>query len=94
MAVPGSPPPPPIVQQLLVVQGLIVEASRSHTPQTVGLLWTSDQTDAETSTWQYTTLTRDSHLCPQQDSNPPVLAVERPQTHAFDREATGIGSTW
>ena len=26
-------------------------------PQTVGLLWTSDQLVAETSTWQYTTLT-------------------------------------
>jgi len=35
---------------------LTVEASRSHsdTQQPVGLLWTSDQLDAETSTWQYT----------------------------------------
>ena len=31
---------------------LIIEASRLHsdTPQSVGLLWTSDQSDAETST--------------------------------------------
>jgi hypothetical protein len=31
---------------------LIIEASRSHsdTPHSVGLLWTSDQPDAETST--------------------------------------------
>jgi hypothetical protein len=31
---------------------LVVEASRSHsdTPQSVGLLWTSDQPDSETST--------------------------------------------
>ena len=37
--------------QLLVGQGLlIIEASRSHTPHSVGPLWTSDQPDAETST--------------------------------------------
>ena len=36
-----------IARQLLADQGLlIVEASRSHS---VGLLWTSDQSDAETS---------------------------------------------
>jgi hypothetical protein len=32
------------------------------TPDSVGLLWTSDQSVAETSTWQHTTLTRDSHV--------------------------------
>jgi len=40
-------------------QGLfVVEASRSHSDslQSVGLLWTSDQPDEETSTWQHTTL--------------------------------------
>ena len=39
--------------QPLVGQGfLIIKASRSYsdTPQSVGLLWTSDQPDAETST--------------------------------------------
>jgi hypothetical protein len=30
------------------------EVSRSHAPQSVGLLWTSDQLVAETSTWQHT----------------------------------------
>jgi hypothetical protein len=30
------------------------------TPHLVGLLWTSDQPVAETSTWQHTTLTRDN----------------------------------
>jgi hypothetical protein len=39
-----------------------------HT-HTVALLWTSDQLDAETSTW-HTTFTRDRHPCPQRDSNP------------------------
>jgi hypothetical protein len=46
---------PPVGQGLL-----IIEASRSHsdTPYSVGLIWTSDQLDAENSTWQHTTLTR------------------------------------
>jgi len=52
----------------------IVEASRSHsdTPQSVGILWVSDQPDTETSTSHYTTLTRDKHPCPcpRWDSNP------------------------
>ena len=45
---------------------LIREVSRSHNdaPQSVGLLWTSDQLVAETSTWQHTTLTTDKHPCP------------------------------
>jgi hypothetical protein len=41
---------------------------RDHThepPQSVGLLWTSDQSVAETSTWQHTTLTTDKHPCPR-----------------------------
>jgi hypothetical protein len=51
--------PPPVAQKPLVGQGLfIIEASRSHS---VGLLWTADRPDAETSTWQHTTLTTDIH---------------------------------
>jgi hypothetical protein len=50
---------------------LIIKASRSHsdTPHLVGLPWTSDQSDAEISTWRHTTLTRDRHLCLRRDSN-------------------------
>jgi len=42
---------------------LIIEASRLHsgTPHSVRLLWTSDQPNAETSTWQHVTLERDRH---------------------------------
>jgi hypothetical protein len=42
---------------------LIHEVSRSHNdaPQSVGLLWTSAELVAETSTWQHTTLTTDIH---------------------------------
>jgi hypothetical protein len=34
------------------------------TPHLVGLLWTSDRPDAETSTWQHKTFTRERHSCP------------------------------
>jgi hypothetical protein len=54
----------PVAQQPLGGLGLlIIETSRSHsdTQHTVGLLWTSDQPDAGTSTWQHTTLTTDRH---------------------------------
>jgi len=47
-----------LAQQPPVGQGpLIHEDSRSHSesPQSLGHLWTSDQPDAETSTWQHTT---------------------------------------
>jgi len=33
-------------------------------------LWTRDQPDAETPTWQQPTLTTESHPCPLRDSNP------------------------
>ena len=51
---------------------LIIKASLSHsdTPQSVGLLWTSDQPVAETSTWLHTTLTTDKHPWHWRDSNP------------------------
>jgi len=51
---------------------LIVEGSRSHSdkPQSVGLLWMSDQPEAETSRWEHTTLTRERHPCPKRDLHP------------------------
>jgi len=58
---------PPMGQGLLIIEDL---RSHSDTPQSVGLLWTSDQLDAEISTWQHTTLTSDKHLCPRRDSKP------------------------
>jgi hypothetical protein len=84
-----------MAQQPLVGQGLlIIEASRSHsdTPQSVGLLWTSDQPDAETSTWQHTTLKRDTTSMSPAGFEPVIPASERPQTHNLDRAATGIGN--
>jgi hypothetical protein len=54
---PPPPTPPPTVQQPLVGQGLIIEASRSHsnTPNSAGLFWTSALPVEETSTWQHIT---------------------------------------
>jgi hypothetical protein len=66
-------------------------ASRSHslyTPHPVGLLWTSDQPDTETSPLQHTTLTRDKHPCPGEIRihNPSKWAATdprlRPQGHS------------
>jgi hypothetical protein len=79
-------------QQPLVGQGLlIIEASQSHsdTPHSVGLLWTRDKPDREASTWQHRTLTRDGQ---QAGFEPAIPASERPQTHALDGAATGIGT--
>jgi hypothetical protein len=56
---------------------------------TVGLLWTSDQPDAETSTWQHTALTRDQHPCSRWDSN-----LQPQQTHALHRAVIGIGTIY
>jgi hypothetical protein len=81
-------------QQPLVGPGvLIIEASRSHsdTPHSVELLWTSDQPDVKTSTWQHTTLTRDKTSMPPVGFEPTIPASERPQTHALGRAANGIG---
>ena len=44
--------------------------THNDAPQSVGLLWTSDQPVAETSTQQHTTLTTDRHPYPRWDSNP------------------------
>jgi len=61
-----------MAQQPIMGDGLLIEASRSHsdTPHPVGLLRTSYRPTAETSTWQHTTLTRRRQPCPGWDSNP------------------------
>jgi len=77
----------------LVGQGLIIVASRSHldTLHSVELLRTSDQPNAETSTCQNTTLTRDKYPRPPVGFEHANSGSERPQTHALDCAATGIG---
>ena len=68
---------------------LFIEASRLHsdTPHLVGLLWTSDQPDADTSTSQHTKLTTDRHPCPRWHSNP-----ESQQASGRRPTATGTGA--
>jgi len=80
-------------QPLLGQDLLIIEASRSHcnTPHSVGLLWTSDQPVAETSTWQHTALTRKRHVWSRRNSSPQPQQASSRKTYALDRAATGIG---
>jgi hypothetical protein len=70
----------------------MIEASRSHsdTPHSVGPLWTSDQPDAETSTWQNTTLTTDINASGGLSTH--NLRSERLKIHALDRAVTGVGT--
>jgi hypothetical protein len=70
---------------------LIIEASwsPSDTPHWVELLWTSDQPDAETSTWQHKTLTIDIST-PLVEFEPMISESERLQSHTLDRTDTGI----
>ena len=72
---------------------LIIEALRSHsdTPHSVGLFWTRDQPDAETSTWQHTTFMRDKSSRPAAEFEPAIQASKRPQNNALDRRDTGMG---
>jgi hypothetical protein len=50
---------------------LIIDASWLHsgTPHLVWSLWTRDHPDAETSTWQQTTLTTDVRSCPSRHAD-------------------------
>jgi hypothetical protein len=50
------------------VRGFLV--THNDASQSVGFLWTSDQSVADTSTWQHTTLTSDRHPWNRWDSNP------------------------
>jgi hypothetical protein len=64
--------------------------SWSHTIRhTVGLLWTSDQPFAETST--YTRQHNRQTSMPPAWFEPATQATKRPQIYALDRAATGIG---
>jgi hypothetical protein len=58
----------PLVGQSLLISE--VSRTRADTLHSVGLLWTSDQANAETFTRQHTTLTTDRRQWPRLDSNP------------------------
>ena len=81
---------PPHVQQPLLGQDLlIIESSPSHsdTSQSVGLLWTSDQPNAEIS--DITQHSQQTSM-PLEGFEPTIQASERPQTRTLGRAATGI----
>ena len=78
-----------MAQQSVVGQCLLnSEALRSDsdTPHSVGLPWTSDEPDAET-TWQHGKFKRQISML-SSGFEPVIPASERPQTHALDRAAT------
>ena len=84
--------------QPLLGRGLLtVEASRlrSNTPQSEGLLWTSGQLVAETSTRQQTKPKKDRQpsMLPA-GLEPAVPASERLQNHTLGSAYTGIGTVF
>jgi len=57
-----------------------------HATHSLGIVWTGFQPDAENSTWQHTTLTRDRRPCLRRDSNPQSKQVRgRRPTHSTQR---------
>jgi hypothetical protein len=84
-------PPPQIARQPLGDLGRLIFRGFTinilDTPHSVGLLWTRDQLVAETT---YNTHKRQTSM-PPVEFEPTILASERPQTHALERTATGIG---
>ena len=71
---------------------LVVEVSRSHsdTPQSVGLLWTSDRLVADFYLKTHNTQKRETPITTTGFESA-IPASERLQTHALDRAATVIG---
>jgi hypothetical protein len=69
------------------------QITHNYAPQSVGLLWTSDQLVAETCTWQHTTLTTDKLPCPGgiRTHNPSRRAAAVLQ---LDRTSTGTSKTY
>jgi len=84
-----------MTQQPPVGQGLLViDASLSHpdTSHSVGLLWTSDHPDAETSICTTYNIHKRQISMPPVEFETVIPASERPQTHALNHAATGIAS--
>ena len=71
---------------------LTIEDSRSHsdTPQSVGLFWTNDR-PTQRHLPDNTQHTRQASM-PPTGFELTIPVSKRPQTHALDRAATGIGS--
>ena len=72
---------------LIVVQ---LSISHSDTSQSIGLLWTSDQPVSGTLP-ENTQHLQQTDIHTHAGFETAITASELPQTHAFDRAATGIG---
>jgi hypothetical protein len=83
-------PPPQWRNSLQWARASSLSRLHDHTPQSVGLLWMSDQLDAEISTWQHTTHKRYISM-PPAGFAPAIPPSKRPQTHALYRTVAGIG---
>jgi len=65
---------------------------KHNNTKSVGLIWTSDQPSAETSTCTTRKIfTRKRHPCPPAGFEQAVIASELPQTQTLDCAVTGIG---
>jgi len=73
---------PPVGQGLLIIKA---PRSYSDTILSVELLWSSDQPDTETSTWQ----THHTTSMISAGFEPAIPASERSQTHDIDRAGSG-----
>ena len=83
----------PMGQQPLVGQGpFMIEDSRSHsdTPNSVRILWKSDQPDAELYPIIYNIYKRQTFMLPV-GFEPTIPASKRQQTIALNSAATGVG---
>ena len=69
----------------------LLNSIQLDTPHSIGLLWTSDQLDAETCTCPtHNTHNRQTSMLPA-SLEPAIPASECPQTDALDGAAAGIG---
>ena len=64
---------------------------RTDAPQLVELPWTSDETDAETSTDNTHSTHKKQTSMPPMEFEPTIPAIERTQIYALHRADTGIG---
>ena len=80
---------PPVGQGLLDIKEIL---SHSYTSQSVGLLWMSTPV-GRGDLYLTTDNNHNRHQCSPVGFEPIIPASERPQTHALDRAATGIGTS-
>ena len=79
---------PLVGQDPLIIKALL---SHSDTPQSVGLLWTSDEPDAENLYLTTQNIHKRQTSMPLEGFETGMTGRERPQTRAVHRAATGIG---